>query len=309
MLGLPTHYIGGTKGSHLVLNHPELSAAIGSNEFFFENKDGRIVLIFPLGDRIIVGTSDTPIEDPDSARCTPEEDAYFIEMIGRVFPDVKVGNEHIVFRFSGVRPLAYTRARIAGQITRDHHIQEDMLEGIPVYSLVGGKWTSFRAFAEQAADRVLAFLSRERKRDTKQIPIGGGRDYPQTAYARVQFLDEIGRAAGLSREWLKTFFDRYGTRSRELVAFLSSKKDEALIHTPEMTRGEIAFLAQSEKIIHLDDLLLRRTMLAYLGRLSRPLVEELADVLGDVLGWTGAQKKTEVDRTCKILEDHHQVRL
>jgi glycerol-3-phosphate dehydrogenase len=46
-MGLSTRFIGGTKGSHLVLNHPELRAAIGGNEFFFENKDGRIVLIFP----------------------------------------------------------------------------------------------------------------------------------------------------------------------------------------------------------------------------------------------------------------------
>ncbi len=46
-LGLSTRFIGGTKGSHLVLDHPELRAAIGDHEFFFENKDGRIVLILP----------------------------------------------------------------------------------------------------------------------------------------------------------------------------------------------------------------------------------------------------------------------
>ncbi len=50
-----------------MLNHPELREAIGDNEFFFENKDGRIVLIFPLYDKVIVGTSDIPIENPDEA--------------------------------------------------------------------------------------------------------------------------------------------------------------------------------------------------------------------------------------------------
>ncbi len=84
---------------------------------------------------------------------------YFIEMVGRVFPDIQVSREQIVFRFSGVRPLAYTKARNAGQITRDHHIQEDKLGEIPVYSLVGGKWTSFRAFSEQS-DRSCAGLPR-----------------------------------------------------------------------------------------------------------------------------------------------------
>ncbi|MEI6291505.1 MAG: FAD-dependent oxidoreductase, partial [Chloroflexota bacterium] len=65
-IGLSGHYIGGTKGSHLVLRHPELRSAIGDNEFFFENKDGRIVLIFPFYDKVIIGTSDIPITDPDA---------------------------------------------------------------------------------------------------------------------------------------------------------------------------------------------------------------------------------------------------
>ena len=64
-LGQSTRFIGGTKGSHLVLNHPELREAIGDNEFFFENKDGRIVLIFPLFDKVLVGTSDIKIDNPD----------------------------------------------------------------------------------------------------------------------------------------------------------------------------------------------------------------------------------------------------
>ncbi|MBM3153405.1 MAG: glycerol-3-phosphate dehydrogenase/oxidase, partial [Chloroflexi bacterium] len=170
-LGLDTHYIGPTKGSHLVLNNPELRAAIGDHEFFFENKDGRIVLIFPLFDKVMIGTSDLPIADPDSARCTEDEVDYFIGMVGRVFPKIKISREQIVFRFSGVRPLAYTQARNAGQITRDHHIQEDKLGDIPVYSLVGGKWTSFRAFSEQVTDRALSFLGLPRKADTKSLPI------------------------------------------------------------------------------------------------------------------------------------------
>ncbi len=87
-----------------MLDNPELREAIGDHEFFFENKDGRIVLIFPLFDKVMIGTSDLPIEDPDSARCTEEEVDYFIEMVGRVFPGIKVSREQIVFRFSGVRP-------------------------------------------------------------------------------------------------------------------------------------------------------------------------------------------------------------
>jgi glycerol-3-phosphate dehydrogenase len=260
-LGLSSQYVGPTKGSHLVLDNPELRKAIGDHEFFFENKDGRIVLIFPLFDKVMIGTSDLPIEDPDSARCTEAEVDYFIEMVGRVFPDIKVKREQIVFRFSGVRPLAYTKAKNAGQITRDHHIQEDKLGDVPVFSLVGGKWTSFRAFSEQATDRALAFLGLSRKADTRSLPIGAGKD-----------------AAAI-------------------------KTDIHYTHT------EVAGMADREKIVHLDDLLLRRTLLAYLGQLTRPLVEELADALGASLGWDELQRNAEVTRTLEILSDRHSVEL
>ena len=260
-LGLRTKYIGPTKGSHLVLNNPELRQAIGDHEFFFENKDGRIVLVFPLFDKVMIGTSDLPIDDPSSARCTEEEVDYFIEMVGRVFPDIEVKHEQIVFRFSGVRPLAYTQVKNVGQITRDHHVQEDKLGEIPVYSLVGGKWTSFRAFSEQVTDRALTFLNLPRKTDTKSLPIGAGKE------ALV----------------LKT--------------------------DPNYTHSEIAYMAKREKIIHLDDLILRRTLLGYLGQLTLPLVEELASSLGESLGWDGEQQKAEVKRSLDILADRHGVRL
>ena len=57
-LGAPSPFMGGTKGSHIVLDHPELLAACDGGEIFFEHTDGRIVLIYPMGDRVLVGTTD-----------------------------------------------------------------------------------------------------------------------------------------------------------------------------------------------------------------------------------------------------------
>jgi len=292
-LGIPDRYIGGTKGSHLVLDHPELHAAIGENEFFFENKDGRIVLIFPLLDKVIIGTSDIPIENPDEARCTEAEIDYFFEMIGRVFPNVKVGREHIVFEFSGVRPLEYSHAKTAGQITRDHSIKEDKLGEIPVYSLVGGKWTSYRAFSEQTTDKALAYLGMERKASTKNLPIGGGRDYIEVQK---------------SKECNPELFARYGSRCREVSAY-QARDDSPLENYPAMTCREVAFLVENEKVVHLDDLILRRSLMAYLGQLNSPLIDELAGIAADILGWDEGKKQAEVARTLEILRDQHGVSL
>ena len=313
-LGLSTRFIGGTKGSHLVLDHPELRKAIGENEFFFENKDGRIVLIFPLFDKVILGTSDIPVESPDDIVCTEAEVDYFIALVDRVFPDVKVGREHIVFRFSGVRPLAHTgSAKTTGQITRDHHIQ--VVEGdwtglgYPVYSLVGGKWTSFRAFAEQVTDKALALLGKARLKSTHEIPIGGGRNYPRTLEDQKRYLDGLAAWTGFSAQRVQSLFERYGTRAETVALFLSKQVDQPLKSLPDFSQREIAFLCQSEKVVHLDDLFLRRSMLGMLGRLTRAAIDELADIAGESLGWDGEQVKAEVARTLDLLANRHEVRL
>jgi glycerol-3-phosphate dehydrogenase len=313
-LGLSTRFIGGTKGSHLVLNHSELRQAIGENEFFFENKDGRIVLIFPLYDKVIVGTSDLPVENVDDVQCTEEEVDYFIGLVDRVFPDIKVGREHIVFRFSGVRPLAHTgSAKTTGQITRDHHIQ--VVEGdwtgvgFPVYSLVGGKWTSFRAFAEQVSDKALAFLGKTRQKFTHDLPIGGGRNYPHTPDEQKRYLDGLATWTGFSAERVHSLFNRYGTRAETVALFLSKQADQPLKSLPDFSRREIAFLCQNEKVVHLEDIVLRRTLLAMLGQLTRSAVEELSEAAGESLGWDGERIKAEAARTLDLMATRHGVRL
>jgi glycerol-3-phosphate dehydrogenase len=312
-IGLSTHFIGGTKGSHLILDHPELRKAIGDHEFFFENKDGRIVLIFPLFDRVLVGTSDIEIENPDEANCTEEEVDYFIEMIARVFPTIKITRENIVYRFSGVRPLAASHAKTTGQITRDHEIQ--VISGdwtglsFPVYSLVGGKWTSFRAFSEQVTDKALEFLGKPRQKDTRALPIGGGRGYPSTPEEIKRKIDGIAAWTGLPAERIQVLFERYGTRTEQIATFISRVQDMLLKSLPAYSRREIGFIAQYEKVIHLDDFLLRRSMLAMLGHLTSEVVEEIAEAVGESLNWEGERKKDEIARALNLLEAQHRVRL
>jgi glycerol-3-phosphate dehydrogenase len=313
VMGCNTHFIGGTKGSHLVLDHPELRQAIGDHEFFFENKDGRIVLIFPLYDRVLVGTSDLAVDDPDSARCTEEEVGYFLELVKRVFPTIDVSRSQIVFRFSGVRPLAASSSKTTGQITRDHEIQvaETAQTSLPfpIYSLVGGKWTSWRAFSEQVTDRCLAHLGISRKVNTRGLSIGGGRGYPASAEDRKSMLQRIADNVQGSIQRAEALFERYGTRALEVVEFVAAGSDAPLSTLPEYSRREIDFLATHEKVVHLDDVLLRRSMLAMLGHATREAVLEIVDVLSGTLMWDADRKGVEIARTFEILRDEHQVEL
>ena len=244
-LGLSTNFIGGSKGSHIVVDHPELRAAIGDHEFFFENEDGRIVLIYPLFDKVLIGTSDIPIENPEEARCTDDEVDYFLRMTKRVFPDLDLTRQRIVFRYSGVRPLPRSTAKTVSQISRDHSIE--VLSGdwtnltFPVYSLVGGKWTSFRAFGEQAADKALAHLGLKRKRDTRSLPIGGGRGYERDVQEPNRQMGSLFAWTGVSQERLIHLFERYGTRAEAIATYINGGTDFTLKSLSDYSFREIAY--------------------------------------------------------------------
>jgi glycerol-3-phosphate dehydrogenase len=313
-IGISTQYIAGTKGSHVIVDHPELRAAIGSNEFFFENKDGRIVLLFPLYDRVLIGTSDIKIENPDEVYCTDEEVEYFLELVTRVFPSIKVGKEHIVFQFTGVRPLGSSgAAKTTAQYSRDHHIE--VLDGgqtklsFPVFSLVGGKWTSFRAFSEQVADKALAFLGKTRQKVTTNLPIGGGRGYSTDPSEQSRQIEKMSAETGINKERAQVLYSRYGSRAEAVARYIQIESDSPLKLSPDYSRREIMFLVQHEKSMRLDDLLLRRTMLAMLGHLTKESVQELGEIFGDCMGWDDKQKNAEVAYTLSLLRDRHGVRL
>ncbi|MEP6894080.1 MAG: glycerol-3-phosphate dehydrogenase/oxidase, partial [Chloroflexota bacterium] len=320
--GMSTHYIGGTKGSHIVVKHAELRKAIGDHEFFFENNDGRIVLIYPYYDRVIIGTSDIPADNPDEVRCTDDEINYFLDLVLRIFPTIQLSRSDIVFQFSGIRPLPYSGAKTAGQISRDHSIE--VLSGdwtnltFPVYSLVGGKWTSFRAFSEQVTDKVLAHFGRSRstftsgehgetiqEKNTRSLPIGGGHGYPTTEEDLERQIESLSAWTAVTKEKLKILFERYGSRAEVIATYMNGGTDFILKTLPDYSRREITFLIQHEKILHLDDFILRRSLLAMLGRVTRETVEELADVFANVFNWDAAQKQAEVKRTLFILADRH----
>ena len=219
---------------------------------------------------------------------------------------------NIVFQFSGVRPLPRSNARSAGQISRDHSIE--VLSGdwtnlrFPVYSLVGGKWTSFRAFSEQVTDKVLSYLGMKRQKDTRSLAIGGGRGYPRTQNELRGQIESLSAWTGVTRERLKILFERYGARAETIATFMNGGTDQILRSLPDYSRRELMF-SPARGRVNLDDFLLRRSMLGMLGRINREMIDELAGIFSNGLGWDAEQRAAEVARTLSILADRHGVRL
>ncbi|POH69355.1 glycerol-3-phosphate dehydrogenase/oxidase [Cryobacterium sp. TMN-39-2] len=308
-LGQASTYMGGTKGSHIVLDHPELLAATGGGEIFFENNDGRIVLIYPLAGRVLIGTTDLEHDMSQPIRTTEDEIDYFFDLVKHVFPDIVVDRSHIVFRFSGVRPLPRHDDEAPGFVSRDYRIESSPLGARPgtLLSLVGGKWTTFRALAEHLSGDILTLLGVPRTVSTEGLAIGGGKGYPATPAAHTVWLAANGDEVGRPRA--QALLTRYGTRAGAIIDFLTEAPDAPLSHNPLYTRREIEYLAREESVTHLIDLLLRRTSLAFVGGLTVALLDELAGVLAPVLGWDAATSADEVAQASRELREVHGVDL
>ena len=291
-LGVDTSFMGGTKGSHIVVDHKELFDACKGREIFFENNDGRIVLIYPVQGRVLIGTTDLPIDNPDDAVCTEEEVDYFIDLVGHVFPDYPIDRSHIVYRYSGVRPLPAAGDLTPGMISRDYRVVHGSLpSGSPLISLVGGKWTTFRALGEHLANDALQILGKQRTQTTTEMPIGGGNGYPTSNQARKKWIaDNKGNHDEARVDILLT---RYGTRAVEFLEAENTGESD-LKNFPTYTRSEILAVVRKERVVSLADLVYRRTGFGFTGVISPEGAEELAEILGEELGWSSAEVSQSV---------------
>ncbi len=162
-------------------------------------------------------------------------------------------------------------------------------------SLVGGKWTTFRASAEHLADRALDLLARPRRRSTRGIPIGGGRGFPTTERSRRQWID--GHASGLTLDRVATLLDRYGTIAESVIAAIVVDETDAPLATlPTYSTAELRHIAGTEDVVHLDDLLMRRTSLAFTGCVTDAAAAEVARAIAPALGWDDARVAFETKR-------------
>ena len=309
-MGKASAFMGGTKGSHIVLDNPELLAACGGREIFFEHTDGRIVLIYPMGDRVLVGTTDVDADMAEDAVCTDEEITYFFDLVSHVFPAIPVHREQIVYTFSGVRPLPRHDATQPGFVSRDYRIERRApapdATGAVVLSLVGGKWTTFRALAEHMANDVLAELELERKVSTAQLPIGGGAGFPADE-AGVQQWIKAHMAAGRDADRTAGLLARYGTRAEAVMEYLDAGADRLLHSTRELSVRELEFMAAHEQVGHLVDVLIRRTALAFRGLVTGELLNEVAEILAGPLQWDTAARAAEIKHAQDVLQRFHRV--
>jgi glycerol-3-phosphate dehydrogenase len=293
--------VSGTKGSHLILDNPHLMAALNGHMIYFEHSDGRVCIVFPYLGRVLAGSTDLRVNEAGRTACTEAERDYILGALRDLFPDIPILSGQIVYSYAGIRPLPVSDADFTGRISRSHSVRR--LGGeVPQIGMVGGKWTTYRAFAEDTVDQVLAELGLARRADTRDLPIGGGKGFDEG------LAEDLAARLRLSPARAGHLADLYGTHAAAVAAFCAQQEDRPLPGAV-LTEAEVIRFVRDEQAVHLADVLQRRSPLAIRGALTAELVLATAAVMARACGWTDARRRTEITGFLSDLALYHGVRL
>jgi glycerol-3-phosphate dehydrogenase len=268
----PPRLIGGTRGTHLIL--PAREGGPRGPFYASARKDGRPVFLLPWDGRLLVGTTDVPVEgDPDEARCEPWETEYLLAETNRLFPACGYSPDDIQYTTVGVRPLLRSD-RAAPAVSRRHflidHGARHGLEGLA--SVVGGKLTTYRSLAEEVVDWAVRRLGGHFRPCASRNVAAGPAGEPLEREARTA-LAAAGLDPTVAHRWIRL----YGAGFREVVRHADSAPALAAPLLPgcPALAAEVAHAVRCEGARTVDDVLLRRLMLIPPSPAVRAAVEEL----------------------------------
>ncbi|HKP83114.1 MAG TPA: glycerol-3-phosphate dehydrogenase/oxidase [Pyrinomonadaceae bacterium] len=226
--------IGGTKGSHIVVAP---FAGAPANAIYLEaESDKRPFFIIPWNGNYLIGTTDVRFDDdPDEVQSELWEIDYLLAETNRAFPEARLMREHVLYTYSGVRPLPVTGEKDEQSITRRHFIREHpRLSNL--LSIVGGKLTTYRSLAEECVDLIFRKLGRP------SPPCTTAKEVLPGAVNFSSFAAEFKGPGRLLRV--------YGSRANQVMQL-----------NEDPLASEILFAFKHEFAKTLDDCFLRRIMM------------------------------------------------
>ena len=290
--------IGGTKGSHLIVDPfpgaPQTALYVEAQE------DGRPYFIVPWNGRYLIGTTDLRYEeDLDYVEASEEEINYMVEETNRVIPEASLTRDDVLFTYSGVRPLPYQPEGAEGGVTRRHllydHAEKDpKIDGL--ISTVGGKLSTYPTLAREMVDEVYKKLGRKApKSRTDEVPLPGGATGDFESFAA-----RFKATSGLTEELAERLLKVYGVRAPEVLEEAGDDRSLRVPLSPSATvetgllGAEVLYAFRHEMAQTLSDVLLRRTMVGLGPRVALDVDEAAAQVAVRHLGWSQERADREV---------------
>ncbi|CAN5341825.1 glycerol-3-phosphate dehydrogenase/oxidase [soil metagenome] len=288
-----------SKGIHLVVPKDRIRSEVG----LILRTEKSVLFVIPWGRHWIIGTTDTDwsLDKAHPAASRADID-YLLEHINAVL-EVPLTHDDVEGVYAGLRPLLEGESEATSKLSREHAV------GHPAPGLVviaGGKYTTYRIMAEDAVDEAVFGLSAQfdrlvGKSVTDQVPLLGAEGYHALKNSRGVLADR----SGLHEVWIDHLLGRYGTLVHELLDLVAADPSlgEPLAQAQDYLRVEALYAASHEGARHLDDILTRRIRLS-IESFDRGVgaAEEVADLVGPVLGWSPEQREVEIDHYRKRVE-------
>jgi glycerol-3-phosphate dehydrogenase len=283
-----------TKGIHVVVPHARLAI----NDIVALGWQGRDLFAVPHGQHTYIGTTDTDYTgDPGAVEADHDDVAYLLEAANGTFT-AELSMSDVLATWAGIRPLVREESA-PSDIPRDYEI----LDGPPgLFTICGGKLTTFRSMAEHLVDHVIEregarFPGRPSGCRTAREPLpgGGASDFPRYEKQAVAALTDGWQ---LSEDAAKRLVNTYGTEHVKVLAHALG--DPALLQ-PLSPDGsalavEAAYAVRNEMAVTLEDFLRRRSALMFFGQVDgKALTDGAARVMADALGWSDQETSRQLD--------------
>jgi glycerol-3-phosphate dehydrogenase len=278
------------RGSHLVFSQEKLP--INRAVTWFHPQDNRPVFAIPWEGVTLLGTTD--VDQPSKIEVDPQiimdEVDYLLEATEKAFPSLGLGETEVLASFSGYRAVLNTGKKDPSKESREHVLWRDA----GMWTVTGGKLTTFRLMAHDALRKVLP-----------RMRLRGRFDLRKRVLKPVAIPDELPSTLSTS-QWLR-LAGRYGG---DFASFLSSINPEELCPVGETVTmwSELRWAVCAEGVIHLDDILLRRTRLGLLlpdGGVAA--IKQIKRVLQSELRWNEVRWNDELANYQQLINSSYRL--
>jgi glycerol-3-phosphate dehydrogenase len=277
------------RGSHLIF--PAWRLPVAQAVSLMHPRDGRPVFAFPWEGVTLVGTTDIDHGDDmrTEATITDDEVAYLLEAVAFQFPQLAIARDDVISTYAGVRPVVDTGKADPSKEGRDHVVWlEDGL-----LTVTGGKLTTFRLIALDALKRAASLLPHWHAQLQTHPIFNESKALPPN----------IGLGAH-QRERLQ---GRYGRHAMAL-AYAAHPDELRTIAGTDTLWAELRWAALSEAVVHLEDLLLRRTRIGLLVRNGGAhLLPRVRAICQAELGWSDDRWRAEQSSYLSLWRRHYSL--
>ena len=270
------HRIAHSKGIHLVV--PRIGS--GERVFAFFDEDERLYYVIPMGDRSVIGTTDTRVDEPTTSMTDDDREFVLRQINGRLDLPVPLTAADVISERCGVRPLVVDASSNHEesdwlQLSRKHEIEIDRDRG--VVSIFGGKLTDCLNVGEEVLDAVTQLGIAANDLDDSWFGEPPASEFTRFD-ARVRANDSIDDSTA------EILWRRYGRRANFVVDRIVQDPAlaEVLWDDPRYLKAEIIEIGEYEMVARVEDFLRRRTSLS-LTEHSDELddrISEISELLG-----------------------------